>query len=74
MPIFEYRCDICGASFEKIVLRSGEEIPCPNCDSRKVTRQLSAFAFKSGSRFVSASASSCSGCTSSAGGCAGCRR
>ena len=76
MPIYEYTCDSCAAEFEKIVRNSSEEIECPKCGSSGVTRQVSAFAFKSGSgRFVSSSAkaSSCSGCSSS-GGCSGCGR
>jgi putative FmdB family regulatory protein len=72
MPIYEYACDGCGAGFEKLVRRSGEEVECPNCGGSAVTRQVSAFAFKSGTRFTSSSKSSgCSGC-SSTGGCSGC--
>ncbi len=73
MPIFEYVCDACGAEFEKIVFRRDDSISCPQCDGQAVTRQVSAFAFKSGGgRFVSSSAkSSCAGCSPS-GGCSGC--
>ncbi len=74
MPIFEYTCDQCEAEFEKLVRRSADEIECPKCGGSAVTRQASAFAFKSGGgRFVSSSSkgSSCSGC-SSTGGCSGC--
>jgi putative FmdB family regulatory protein len=74
MPIYEYACDACATEFEKLVRRSSEEIECPKCGSTSVTRQVSAFAFKSGGgRFVSSSAkaSSCAGC-SSTGGCSGC--
>jgi putative FmdB family regulatory protein len=75
MPIYEYSCDACGAEFERIVRRAGEEIACPKCESHGVTRQASTFAFKAGSgRFVSSSAQAgkCAGCQPGAG-CAGCR-
>ena len=73
MPIFEYVCDACGNEFEKIVFRGDDAITCPQCEASNVTRQVSAFAFKSGSgRFVSSSAKSSCGSCSSSGGCSGC--
>jgi putative FmdB family regulatory protein len=73
MPIFEYICDTCGTEFEKIVFRTDTAIACPQCEGASVTRQVSAFAFKSGSgRFVSSSAKSSCGSCSSSGGCSGC--
>ena len=71
MPIYEYICDGCGNAFEKIVRRGGDEVDCPQCGGYAVTRQVSAFAFKSGGRFTSSSKSAgCSGCSSS-GSCSG---
>ena len=72
MPIYEYVCDNCSEAFERIVRRSDQEIDCPKCGGFAVTRQVSAFAFKSGSKFTSSSAkaNSCSGCGSS-GSCSG---
>jgi putative FmdB family regulatory protein len=41
MPIFEYRCEGCGYTFEKVQLgRQGTDSPlCPECQSGQ-TRQL----------------------------------
>jgi putative FmdB family regulatory protein len=71
MPIYEYTCEACGEAFEKLV-RRGDEIACPACGASDVTREFSAFAFKSGSRFTSSTKSSCAGCSPGPGGCAGC--
>lgn len=70
MPIFEYECKKCSHEFEKLVLKSSEEISCPKCKSKKVERLMSAFAFSVGGKFKSTASSSCSGCTSSS--CSSC--
>lgn len=44
MPIFEYKCGACKHSFEHLVFKSDEKVPCPACGSEKVIRQLSGFA------------------------------
>lgn len=46
MPIYEYRCDHCGAEFEKLVRRSGDSsaVACPSCGESKLTLRLSVFA------------------------------
>ncbi|HXK59211.1 MAG TPA: zinc ribbon domain-containing protein [Acidobacteriota bacterium] len=44
MPIFEYRCDKCQTTFERIVLGRSEEIVCPKCGNEKVQKLLSSFA------------------------------
>ena len=31
MLIFEYLCDDCGTSFEKLVRRAGDQVLCPQC-------------------------------------------
>ncbi len=43
MPIYEYKCDICGQVFEKLVFSSGDEerTLCPKCGDKKVRRVLS---------------------------------
>ncbi len=69
MPIFEFRCDECGKSFEKIVLKANStenDICCPNCGSKKCTKLISAIgAVGSSSSRDTQSASSCStGCCS----------
>ncbi len=64
MPIFEYHCENCQEDFEKIVFGK-TTIQCPKCDSKKVRQKISAFSFKSGSKFVAASGSQgCGGCSS----------
>lgn len=66
MPIYEYHCNGCECDFEKIVFSSTEEIECPECHDKKVTKLMSGFCVKSGDSFTGPTGgSSCSGCTSS---------
>ncbi|MBI3782530.1 MAG: zinc ribbon domain-containing protein [Deltaproteobacteria bacterium] len=45
MPIYEYRCEKCGTEFEELTSTAdSNSICCKHCDSRRVTRVLSAFA------------------------------
>jgi putative FmdB family regulatory protein len=44
MPIFEYRCEDCGSSFEKLVRRAGDAVECPSCGKDHLKQQLSTFA------------------------------
>ncbi|MCK4548606.1 MAG: zinc ribbon domain-containing protein [Candidatus Krumholzibacteria bacterium] len=55
MPIYEYKCTACGNRFEELVLNSSQKVPCPDCDSDDVERELSLFA------------SSATGCSPSGG-------
>lgn len=34
MPIYEYKCEKCYESFEKLVKNSKEKVVCPQCGSR----------------------------------------
>lgn len=46
MPIFDYKCCKCGASFEEL-LRAREDdsvVRCPKCGADEVERQVSLFA------------------------------
>ncbi|HLA92511.1 MAG TPA: zinc ribbon domain-containing protein [Actinomycetota bacterium] len=44
MPVYEYACVHCDASFERL-RRMGEPEPaCPNCGADEVRRRLSVFA------------------------------
>ncbi len=45
MPLYEYQCRSCGKSFEKLrrIKDDDSELRCPNCQSRKIERQLSSF-------------------------------
>jgi putative FmdB family regulatory protein len=45
MPIYEYRCEQCGAQFEELTSSAGAaRVRCRQCSGRRVTRLLSAFA------------------------------
>ena len=63
MPIYEFVCDACGHAFEKRVPSTRTRVRCAACESPKITRQFSAFAFKGERRFVG---------STSGGGCANC--
>lgn len=41
MPIYEFKCEKCGTSFETFLLRSDEKIFCPNCKSENVVKLIS---------------------------------
>jgi putative FmdB family regulatory protein len=43
MPIYEYVCMECESHFEELV-RSDEEVACPDCNAANVKRQFSVFA------------------------------
>jgi putative FmdB family regulatory protein len=45
MPIFEYVCEECGTSFEKLVRRAGgDPVTCPSCGQDHLRQQFSTFA------------------------------
>jgi putative FmdB family regulatory protein len=73
MPIYEYQCEECDCDFEYLVM-AGDKPCCPNCNSKKVDKKMSACGFLSkgsGGQTLSRSAgSSCGGCT--AGSCSSC--
>jgi putative FmdB family regulatory protein len=72
MPMYEFTCVKCHGDFEELVSSLAEQVECPTCKSTDVTRKVSAFAFKSGGKFVAASGGSCSGCSPGPGGCSSC--
>ncbi|MBI2116194.1 MAG: zinc ribbon domain-containing protein [candidate division NC10 bacterium] len=63
MPIYEFICDECAHAFEKRVPSSRSRVACPECESAKVTKQFSRFAFKGEFKFVG-SGGGCSRCSS----------
>lgn len=67
MPIYEYRCEECGATFERIVFASDSEtsVECPECGKTRAKRLLSAFSCGSGEGGTLNSLSS--GCSPSGG-------
>ncbi|MCJ7595336.1 MAG: zinc ribbon domain-containing protein [Desulfobacterales bacterium] len=56
----------CKKEFEYLVFGSNGDVSCPDCNTKKVQRLMSACSFKSSGDFSSSSASS--GCSSCAGG------
>lgn len=61
MPLYEYRCGECQASFE-ILQRMGEGaggLTCPACGSAKLTKQFSTFAATTSSESGRSSAPAC---------------
>ena len=46
MPLYEYRCEKCGTSFEMLrrIQDADRDVECPQCKSEQVERLLSAFA------------------------------
>ncbi len=63
MPIYEYRCEDCGETFEKRVSFSEADLApaCPKCESKDTHKKLSTIASFGGlsSSSVSSSGSSC---------------
>ncbi|RLC19112.1 MAG: zinc ribbon domain-containing protein [Deltaproteobacteria bacterium] len=50
MPIYEYKCNKCKKEFEKLVFAGDDkDISCPECNSSKVVKKMSAASFMSGS-------------------------
>jgi putative FmdB family regulatory protein len=47
MPVYEYRCDGCGTTFEALVRGRGA-VTCPECGSESLKKLLSAPAILSG--------------------------
>lgn len=45
MPIYEYKCQICGHAFEKLLFHGVEEVHCPVCSGR-VNKLMSPFSIE----------------------------
>ncbi|MBI5474408.1 MAG: zinc ribbon domain-containing protein [Ignavibacteriae bacterium] len=72
MPIYDYRCDSCGSTYDVFhkVREVEDDIICPSCNSAKHTRLLSAPNVSMGSSSSSSSMDfSAPSCES--GGCCG---
>ncbi|MCX8083488.1 MAG: zinc ribbon domain-containing protein [Calditerrivibrio sp.] len=59
MPIYEFKCNDCGKTFSKLLLKKEDTVECPSCKSANVEKQISAVA-----SFSSKGGSSSSGCNS----------
>ncbi len=72
MPIYEYKCNSCGAEFEKLVFGS-QKVTCPDCSSDDLTKKFSVFGM-SGVEKPFAGSSGCSSCGSSGSSkCSSCK-
>lgn len=50
MPIYEYQCETCEQTFEKLTFKGDvDDIVCPCCCSKKIHKVLSATRFVGGS-------------------------
>ncbi|HDJ22958.1 MAG TPA: zinc ribbon domain-containing protein [Candidatus Aminicenantes bacterium] len=64
MPIFEYTCHDCGHQFEILVLSSqANNLQCPHCQSKKITKRFSSFGIGGGSNRLQTSSSACQSCS-----------
>jgi putative FmdB family regulatory protein len=61
MPLYEYRCDACGRTFEELRPSSHADaaIECPSCESLRPARTLSRFASGAGASGAPKGGSSC---------------
>ena len=60
MPIYEYRCQGCGATFERFIRRAEDrQVSCPQCNGAAVDRIPSTFAVGSAERGDTPAASCC---------------
>ncbi|MDY6971022.1 MAG: zinc ribbon domain-containing protein [Thermodesulfobacteriota bacterium] len=68
MPIFEFRCNDCGNTFEKLILISDgdDDCACPSCGGKDADRLMSFFSF--GSRGADLDGDLTSPCSPSPGG------
>ncbi|MCR4398507.1 MAG: zinc ribbon domain-containing protein [Firmicutes bacterium] len=71
MPLIEFECQLCNNRFETLV-RTGDEVRCPSCNSSELRRRVSRFSARSGSSGVSRpiGGGACSTC--SGGSCSTC--
>lgn len=51
MPIYEFRCEICGAVFEKLMKREEGFPSCPRCGEKRVFKLPSIFGLRDASGF-----------------------
>jgi len=45
MPLYEYKCKLCGNAFERLVMGEGEPVECPKCHGG-VEKLLSRFSIE----------------------------
>ncbi|MBT3278652.1 MAG: zinc ribbon domain-containing protein [Phycisphaerales bacterium] len=72
MPIFEYTCSACGASFSKLLRSATAKVACSECGSKDVAKQFSTFSASAG-EYSACESKGCpmTGQCPSGGGCGG---
>jgi putative FmdB family regulatory protein len=70
VPIYQYECPACQATFEELIRSQGEEaqLKCPQCGERELVRQPSVFAAHAAPERAPARAGGCGQCSPD-GGC-----
>jgi putative FmdB family regulatory protein len=73
MPLYEYKCKDCEASFDALRAMSQADAPiaCPKCGSEHTGRMISLFSAIGGNGVIAGAGASCGSCTPSAS-CATC--
>jgi len=73
MPLYEYQCQDCEATFDALrgMDEADDPITCPKCGSERTHRAISLFAAIGESGVVAGGGDACSSCTPS-GSCASC--
>ena len=69
MPIYEYICEDCKNSFEKIVINRQQDISCPKCSGKNAKIQLSVFSSATAGGSTKSSSGSSGGGSCCGGGC-----
>ena len=60
MPLFEYRCRSCDASFEALVRNAARDrVTCESCDGENVSRLMGASAVQAQGRSLPIAAGAC---------------
>jgi putative FmdB family regulatory protein len=71
VPIYEYQCADCAATFEELVRSpdAAPEVTCPGCGSTDVARRPSVFSAHQAPARTSGPAGGCGQCCSQDGAC-----
>jgi len=62
MPIYEYTCEDCKTTYERLVRSSSERVACPKCGSGRKQLQFSTFSSPNGASGDSAASSTAGSC------------
>ncbi|MBM4140879.1 MAG: zinc ribbon domain-containing protein [Nitrospira sp.] len=62
MPIYEYKCTICGEDFEKLVF-GNQEVSCPQCSSQEIKKKFSVFCATGTQKPLAGTGAACTSCS-----------